>query len=534
MPISQVVVLIAFEEFDNLGVRYIASVLNEAEFETRIIDMRSGKEEILESISKMDPVLIGFSVIFQYKIELFQDIIRFLREKGIKCHFTAGGHYASIRHEELLHLIPELNSVVRFEGESTVLELARKLTGNSDWKNIEGIAYNSEGHIISNKLRLVEKDLDTLPYPFRSDLRNYTLEKKFTTLIAGRGCVHDCAFCNLKEFFILSGGPRKRHRSPEMVVKEIEFLHHQKECSVFLFEDDDFPVQGGKNNEWILKFCNELADKELAEQIMWKINCRPDEITEDIFSLLKNHGLFKVFLGIDDGTDSGLKWLNKHMTAEKSIEGIKILKSLSIEFDYGFMLFQPLTTFSSFYKNLEFLWQICSDGYTPVTFLKLMPFYDTRIEKELISEGRIKGIPGYFDYDFQEPAMNHYFNFIMEIFSDWLFASDGIANMSKWAKINYSVYQKYFEPKPQLNEISESIKKVIMNSNLFILETMKDTAQAFEKAENNNASGDFFETYNQSVLEKHELLKEEINNSMKILLSFVYKPKPLSLREIFK
>ena len=40
--------------------------------------------------------------------------------------------------------------------------------------------------------------------------------------------------------------------------------------------------------------------------------------------------------------------------------------------------------------------------YTPLTFLKIMPYYETRIEKELSSEGRLKGKPGFLDYDFND------------------------------------------------------------------------------------------------------------------------------------
>ncbi len=42
--------------------------------------------------------------------------------------------------------------------------------------------------------------------------------------------------------------PLKRIRNPEKVVEEIDFLHHKKHCSVFLFEDDDFPVETNKRS----------------------------------------------------------------------------------------------------------------------------------------------------------------------------------------------------------------------------------------------------------------------------------------------
>ena len=94
----------------------------------------------------------------------------------------------------------------------------------------------------------------------------------------------------------------------------MEYLFYKKGCSVFIFEDDDFPVVNWEKSDWIERFCRELERKGLNEKIIWKINCRPDEIEEEKFSLMKRIGLFLVFLGIEDGTDTGLKRLNKHMT----------------------------------------------------------------------------------------------------------------------------------------------------------------------------------------------------------------------------
>ena len=86
----------------------------------------------------------------------------------------------------------------------------------------------------------------------------------------------------------------------------MEHLYHEQACSVFLFQDDDFPVKTTGVNDWTKAFCNELERKGLKEKILWKINCRPDEIDEDHLELMSQHGLFLVFIGLEDGTDRGI------------------------------------------------------------------------------------------------------------------------------------------------------------------------------------------------------------------------------------
>jgi anaerobic magnesium-protoporphyrin IX monomethyl ester cyclase len=521
------VVFIAFNEFENLGIGYLASVLSEAGYESILIDFDKEKEEICRILKMIDPIIVGFSVIFQYHIYEFEELIKFLRKEKIICHFTAGGQYSSLRYRDLLEVIPSLDSVVRFEGEYTFLDLVNCISTGNDWKNISGIAYKNSDKIIVNSLRPVETDLDKFPFPRRSPLKEFALDKKFATLLAGRGCVNNCSFCFLREYYQESSGPSKRIRKPEKVVEEMELLYHEMACSVFLFEDDDFPVRIGNSSEWIERFCKELKHKNLIDRIMWKINCRPDEVDYESFEMMKRHGLFLVFMGIEDGTDDGLTWLNKHMTVKRCLGGINILKKLDIGFDYGFMLFQPSSTYSSIKENLNFLQEICGDGFSPVTYLKMMPYCATRVEKELRKEGRLKGIPGFYDYDFLDESMNHYYVFIRDCLNDWIGASDGLSNISKWARNYLSVFSHYFEMSPGVHLVSSNVKTTVSESNLFLINILKELSTLFETGRYNSDNYEDLGNFREIVNLKHNHFREQINNSMSNLLEIVERQKIL-------
>ncbi|MEI6047518.1 MAG: radical SAM protein [Bacteroidota bacterium] len=508
------VVFVAFEEFDNLGVGYLSSVLSDAGYESSVIDFTDKKEDILQKLRKRKPLIVGFSVIFQNHIYEFEELIRYLRKGGITSHFTAGGQYASLKYEDLFEMIPALDSIVRFEGEYTFLELVNCINSGTDWKNTAGIVYQNNGIIILNALRPVETDLDKFPLPMRSLLKEYALNKKFATILAGRGCLNNCSFCYLKEYYKQSSGPYKRIRKPEKVVWEMELLHNEMDCSVFLFQDDDFPVKPNNSTEWIEKFCKKLRSKKLNDKIMWKINCRPDEIDYDSFALMKKNGLFLVFLGIEDGTDTGLIRIRKNISVSKILEGINILKMLEIGFDYGFMLFQPSSTFRSVNDNLDFLREICSDGFSSVTFLKMMPYCATPVEKELGNQGRLKGKPGFFDYDFFDESLNHYYEFTADCFMEWLLDSDGLLNLSKWARNYISVYSHYYEFTEDISLISKNIKSIISESNLFILDTMKELIPIFESGKFNNGNNKSLKGYKKNITLKHQQYSEKVRNNI--------------------
>ncbi len=179
--------------------------------------------------------------------------------------------------------------------------------------------------------------------------------------------------------------------------------------------------------------------------------------------------------------------LNKRMTVAESLRGINILKKLEIGFDYGFMLFQPSSTFESINHNLNFLRQLCSDGSTPVTFLKLMPFFDTRVEKELGKEGRLKGKPGFLDYDFLDSSLNHYYEFISDSFMEWIHDSEGLSNVLKWARNYFLVFDISLNFHLKCSFYQLKSRKSVVQSNIFILDTLMELSRIFETGKYDNA-----------------------------------------------
>lgn len=487
------VFLVAFLEQDNLGVGYIASMLLKENFQFKIVDFRIGKERILEQILKFKPAVVGFSIIFQYHIEEFKDLIDFLRNNGVNSHFSAGGHYPSLRHNELLGIIDQLDSVVLFEGEYTFLELVKSIHNGKDWKHIPGITYRENDSNIVNAYRPLEDDLDNFPPPVRQPLKEYALGKKYATILAGRGCVYDCSFCSIREFYSIPPGKLKRRRRPEMVVREMELLHQELDCSVFMFQDDDFPVGQKKEKEWVTTFCNLLTEKGLNKKILWKINCRPDEVDAETMTLMKENGLFLVYLGIESGTDDGLHLMNKHIKARENMEAVNLLKQLDLCYDYGFMLFVPTTTYESIEGNLAFLETMCGDGTSPVTFCKMLPYAETKIEHRLKKEGRLKGKPGFEDYDFTNLSINHLHSFMVDCFADWMGDHDGLLNTARWSRYYLNVYRKYFDATPQFDDLHRQVHDLISQSNLFFINTIRESVSIF-----NTGNGE----YNVDTLDK--------------------------------
>jgi len=160
---SRPVMLIGFQNQGNLGLGYLAAVLRKVGYTVHVVDIEQEPEKILEIALKTGPVLIGFSLIFQFFIDRYAALLYLFRANGITCHFTMGGHFPSLSYEQTLELVPELDSIVRFEGESTLLELVDAVSLDLEWRGVHGIAYRNGEEIVTTQARaLLDQQEDRL------------------------------------------------------------------------------------------------------------------------------------------------------------------------------------------------------------------------------------------------------------------------------------------------------------------------------------------------------------------------------------
>jgi len=238
------VVLIGFQRQSNLGLGYLAATLQRCGYQVEVFDFEVDRLKLLHAVRTLDPILIGFSLIFQSYITWFGSLIRYLRENGIESHFIMGGHFPSLSYQRTLELIPELDSVARFEGEETLLELADCLSIGRDWHGLDGLAYREGEAIVASPMRHLIRDLDSLPYPVRSFDKNTILGRNATPMLASRGCARTCSFCSIHMFYRTAPGKVVRTRRPAEVVDEMRHLLEEHDIRRFGAKPDKKIVDG--------------------------------------------------------------------------------------------------------------------------------------------------------------------------------------------------------------------------------------------------------------------------------------------------
>lgn len=486
------IIFIGYENLENLGLRSMISFLHSKNYTAELVAFQPGrKNEILKALRKKSPAIVGFSLIFQYTLQEFNELVKYLRKNSIHSHFTAGGHFPSIEPALTFDLIPELDSIVRFEGELTIVELINNLNDPVKWQGIPGLAFKTRSGIKINVNRPLINDLDSLPFLFRDEHFQTIACIKIASMLASRGCLNNCSFCSIRRFYGNSGGPLRRVRSPKSVVSEMSELYHQKDVRYFLFQDDDFANRSPSQRLWIRTFLEEIKRHNLSKKIHWKISCRVDDIERETFSLMKDHGLSYVYLGIESGNKTGLKTLNKGVTVEQNLKAIEILKDLKIGIFIGFMLLDPSSTNLTIRENLNFLRKIGSDGYFSIDFCKMLPYAGTPVEKELRDSNRLIGTIIEPDYNFTDQKIDIYFYLVQKIFSYRNFNVEGIINKLIITEFEFNLIREFYPDFPII-ELQKELNRLIARSNLRAIDTLEklfDIAYAMDldqSSETNN------------------------------------------------
>ncbi len=491
------VILVGFQNQGNLGLGYLASTLKQNGYRVQIFDFESDPDQILKSATEQSALLVGFSLIFQFYIRRFRAVIRHLREHGVHCHITIGGHFPSLSYDETLCEIPELDSVVLFEGELTLVELVDCLSTNNDWRGIRGIAYRAAGTTVANPLRPLIEDLDQLPYPERNYEPPKVLGRVIMPILASRGCIRRCSFCSIHTFYRTAPGRVVRTRQPREVVREMRSLYDERGVTIFLFQDDDFPLFGKVWRKWANEFVDELFRSDLVGRVIWKINCRADVVETELFSRLQQAGLYLVYMGLESGSDEGLKTLNKSITVEQNVNAVRTLKSLGLMFEYGFMLLDPSSTFESVRANVDFLRQIVGDGCTAATFCRMLPYDGTPTKEQLAREGRLRGDVCDPEYDFLDSRLEDFYDALTGIVEvkGWVHGYDGLSLQLSWAWHEVAVMDKLFPTLRGMERYKQWLRQLTSTSNGVLLQVVEDLSYAFSEHRHHSWSAQALEEH---------------------------------------
>ncbi|MCL6580380.1 MAG: B12-binding domain-containing radical SAM protein [Firmicutes bacterium] len=404
------------DEEESLGVGYLAAVARKAGHDAVVVDAtppRWPPQRLAAEVVRLRPEVVGISLLFQELIPEAMALVAFLRKAGFTGHVVVGGHPPTFLWRELCRDWAGFDSLVVGEGEATFVELLEALAAGRDWTGLPGVvAAGPTGPGPEGPApRPLVSDLDELPFPARDALPAYLDRRKgarVAPVLRSRGCYGNCSFCDTRAFYASSPGPAWRVRSAGNVADEIEALVRDHAVEAVRFWDDNFIGPGRRGREAAEELARELLRRRRG--VRFSFECRVTDVDPDLFRLLKEAGLHRVFLGVEAMTQRQLDFYGKQVTVEDNRRALRVLESLGVDVTIGMIPFDPDVTVNELETNLAFLresfgsWGAARNKVAQ-PWNRLEVYAGTPLEAALRRQGRLKGDYVRYDYDFADPTV---------------------------------------------------------------------------------------------------------------------------------
>jgi len=258
-----------------IGLAYLAAVLEKAGCELTVFDcpaLEMDHKKLGAKLASFEPDVVGITSVTP-TINSAILAARVAKETCPNAPVVLGGPHATFMDSQILSEHPDVDTIVRGEGEQTILDLLQNLFHSGDLQAVPGISFRKNGHIIRTPNRPFIQNLDELPRPAYHyfALKKYQLfGKMILPILTSRGCPFQCTYCVSSRMV----GKTFRARDPNHVVDELEWLRDVHKADAFSFYDDAFTY----DIQRAIKICEEIKKRNIG--VAWDCQTRVDQISK--------------------------------------------------------------------------------------------------------------------------------------------------------------------------------------------------------------------------------------------------------------
>jgi anaerobic magnesium-protoporphyrin IX monomethyl ester cyclase len=302
---------------------------------------------------------------------------------------TGGQHFTATA-EESLRQYPEIDVIIRGEGEETLAELVSDADRKTVYTHVQGLSFRQKDRIVHNPARPLIENLEELPYPGYHFVED-TMQKYHFAAMAGRdvpyaliegsrGCPFECTFCTQWQHW----QGKWRTKSAKRIADEIEFCYVNFGSRFIWLTDDNFGA-GPRAGE----IADEIIKRKMTEDLTWFVQARCDDIVadKDVLPKLRKSGLSWVLLGVENHADSTLQSFKKGIKRHDAELAVKLLKENGIFAHAMFIIGERKDSVQSISGLRRFADELDPDF---ALFSVLTPFPGTRIYEEAKTKGWIE------------------------------------------------------------------------------------------------------------------------------------------------
>ncbi|MBS3055463.1 MAG: radical SAM protein [Candidatus Aenigmarchaeota archaeon] len=329
-------------------------------------------EETIKMAKKFGPDLL---VVDTSTPTIYKDVefVEMLKKEIPDVKVMLAGRHVTALPTESLKMSPAIDMVARQEFDYTVLDVANTLENGGHLKDVTGISFKENGEVIHNAPRMLEQNLDKIPFVSKAykeflDVKDYryALAKyPMLQIWSSRGCPAHCTFCDYPQVFTMH---TFRMRSPKNVVDEMQWIHENlPNVKEIFLEDDTFTI----NRERVLEICKLIKERGL--ELTWSCNARAN-LDYELLKVMHDAGARIMIVGYESGNQNVLNKIKKGILISQAGKFTRAAQKAGLKIFGCFMIGLPGDTEESVWETFQHARRMNPDM---VFFQQAVPFPGT-------------------------------------------------------------------------------------------------------------------------------------------------------------
>lgn len=300
-----------------------------------------------ETLNKINPDIVSVAT-WTSKMQSTFKTLKICKEFNPEMKICVGGYHASAKPDDFKDS-PLIDTI---------------FTGPAEFTMLEWIVNGCKEKFVAANPRSI--DVTKLPPPSRESLLypEYYTTSDMSFIMTSRGCPYDCTFCSNK----LLTGRKYQMRCVDQVKEEIEHIINRYNIKSLYVGDANFLVN--------LKKSFEMAKLFKSFNLPWGCAGKIDIITEEFIEKIISYGCTHLSFGIETGTNTGMKTLNKEITVEQVYNASEILNKYKMTWKCFFIVGFPHETLEDMEATRRLALSI---GASHITLNSFVPLPGTEI-----------------------------------------------------------------------------------------------------------------------------------------------------------
>ena len=361
------------------------------------------KKELIKIVKEENPSILGLSC-DSYNADSCYHLAKLTKLVNKNCLVILGGIHAKIFHNMILERIPEVDIIVRSEGEQPLFDIVNSLRTQGDLKSVSGISYRVNEKIVVNKdCAVTESQTSFVPLAYDLlDMKQFKSDACAGSLpiLTGRGCGFRCKFCS-----DANGGKAWYHRSASSIVEEVRRCIKDYGVQGYFFLENTFT--GDKKR--VHELCEQIRKSGL--KIRWVCVTHVNCVDKELLINMKAAGCQKIAYGVDSLSEDMLRKMKKGNGVHKAMEVLRLTHHLGFVVEYMIVLGYPGETEDTLLETERNVNELGKDilcrGVVMFDLHPGSPIYDEMREKGFVNDEMLfqKGIPIDFTRYYSGPLL---------------------------------------------------------------------------------------------------------------------------------